>query len=215
MLIPYVHNFIIHTGIPICEPFSDPCTFAYGDPHMHMAITVWENTHMGIQDLISHMEIFPVCIRLVTEISPYAYGDCTNPRMHTGITCHAIPVCIRGSLRSPYAYGDWFWSLYAYGDCMTCNPRMHTGIELDPRMHTGISCFGRGVCMLCIRKILIHCTTHVKILIQCVTRGKTADVRNWSPYAYEESPYANVWGSRKIRIWGVPVRIMKLCAYGD
>jgi hypothetical protein len=106
MLIPYVHNFIIHTGIPICEPFSDPCTFAYGDPHMHMAITVWENTHMGIQDLISHMEIFPVCIRLVTEISPYAYGDCTNPRMHTGITCHAIPVCIRGSLRSPYAYGD-------------------------------------------------------------------------------------------------------------
>ena len=99
-------HFAYNTGIPICKLFSNPHTFAYGDPHMHTAIPVWEITHMGIQDLISHMEIFPVCIRLVTEISPYAYGDCTNPRMHTGLTCHAIPVCIRGSLRSPYAYGD-------------------------------------------------------------------------------------------------------------
>ena len=88
----------MHNGIPICELFSDPCMFAYGDPHMHMSIPVWEIMHMGIQDLISHMEIFPVCIRLVTEKSPYAYGDRTNPRMHTRITC--------GPLRSPYAYGD-------------------------------------------------------------------------------------------------------------
>jgi hypothetical protein len=94
----------MRTGIPICELFSDPRTFAYGDPHMHTAIPIWEITHMGIQDLISHMEIFPICIRLVTEIS--LYGDCTNPRMHTGITCHVIPVCIGGSLLSPYAYGD-------------------------------------------------------------------------------------------------------------
>ena len=88
----------MHTGIPICELFSDPHTFAYGDPHMHTAISEWEIMHMGIQDLISHMEIFLVCIRLVTEISAYAYGDLTNPRMHTGIMCHVIPVCIRGSL---------------------------------------------------------------------------------------------------------------------
>jgi len=40
-----------------------------------------------------------------------------NPRMHTGIACHVIPVCIWGS---------------------RCNPRMHTGIDLDPRMHTEI-----------------------------------------------------------------------------
>jgi len=73
---------------------------------MHMAIPVWEIMHMGIQDLISHMEIFPVCIWLVTEISPDAYGDRTNPRLHMGITCHAILVYIRGSLRSPYAYRD-------------------------------------------------------------------------------------------------------------
>ena len=46
---------------------------------------------MKIQDLISNMKIFPVCIWLVTEISPYAaYGDRTNPRLHTEITCHAI-----------------------------------------------------------------------------------------------------------------------------
>jgi hypothetical protein len=107
----------MRTGIPICELFSDPRTFAYGDPHMHTAISVWEIIHMGIQDLISHMEIFPVCIQLVTEISPYAYWDRTNPRMHTGIT----------SLRSPYAYGD------------LCDLHMHTGIDLNPRVHTGIT----------------------------------------------------------------------------
>jgi hypothetical protein len=77
----------MRTGIPIsiCELFSDPRPFAYGDPHMHTAIPVCEITHMGIQDLISRMEIFPVCIRLVAEKSPYAYGELRE---------------------SPYAYGD-------------------------------------------------------------------------------------------------------------
>jgi hypothetical protein len=88
----------MHKGIPICEIFSDPRLFAYGDPHMHTEIPVWEIMHMGIQDLISHMEIFPGCIRLVTKISSYAYGHHTNPRMHTGIMFHVIPVCKWGSL---------------------------------------------------------------------------------------------------------------------
>ena len=92
--------------ISLCVRGSPCGNFLAIPPHMHTAIPVWEFTHMGIQDLISHLEIFPICIRLVTEISPYAYGDHTTPRMHTGITCHVIPVCIRGSLRSPYAYGD-------------------------------------------------------------------------------------------------------------
>jgi hypothetical protein len=37
----------MRTGIPICELFSDPRTFTYGDPHMHTAIPVGEITHMG------------------------------------------------------------------------------------------------------------------------------------------------------------------------
>ena len=85
-----VHNFIMRNGIPICELFSDPRPFAYGDPHMHTAIPVCKITHMGIQDLISHMEIFPVCIQLVTEKSPDAYWDRANPRMHPGISVHEI-----------------------------------------------------------------------------------------------------------------------------
>jgi len=50
----------------------------------------------------------PVCIQ----------GLHYNPRMHTGITCHAIPVyirgliltpiCMRGFDRSPNAYRDWY-----------------------------------------------------------------------------------------------------------
>jgi hypothetical protein len=62
------------------------------------------------------METVPVCIRLVTEISPYAYRHLTNPHMQTGISV----------MRSPYAYGDHQ------------DPRMHMGIEIYSRMHTGI-----------------------------------------------------------------------------
>jgi hypothetical protein len=87
----------MRTGIPICKLFSGPRPYAYGDPCLHTAILVWEILHMGIQDLTSHIEIFPICIRLVTELSPYAYGHRTNPHMHTGIMCHAIPVCKQGS----------------------------------------------------------------------------------------------------------------------
>ncbi len=42
----------MRNGIPICDFFSDPHQFAYGDPHMHTAIPVCKITHMGIQDLI-------------------------------------------------------------------------------------------------------------------------------------------------------------------
>jgi len=80
---------------------------------------------MRIQDLISHMEIFPICIRLVTEISLDAYGHCANPRMHTGIMCHVIP----------YANGD------------LCDPHVYTGIDLDPRLHTGILCHAIPACI--------------------------------------------------------------------
>ncbi len=82
----YVHNFVMQTGIPICKYFSNPCPYAYGDPHMRTAIPICIIFLMGIQDLISHMETIPLCKQLVTEISPYAYRHLTNPRMHTGIS---------------------------------------------------------------------------------------------------------------------------------
>ena len=83
---------------------------------MRTAIPICIIFHIGIQDLISHMETISLCIRLVTEISPYAYWHLTNPRMHIGISV----------MQSPYAYGDHR------------DHRMHTGIQLNSRMHTGI-----------------------------------------------------------------------------
>jgi hypothetical protein len=83
---------------------------------MLTAIPICIILHIGIQDLISHMETISLCIRLVTEISLYAYWHLTNPRMHTGISV--------------------MQSLYAYGDHR--DPRVHTGIQLNPCMHTGI-----------------------------------------------------------------------------
>ncbi len=102
-------------GSPYANILAIPA-YAYGDPHMRMAIPVCIILHIGIQDLNSHMKTISLCIRLVTEISPYAYMHLTNPRMQTGISV----------MRSPYAYGD-----HQY-------PRMHMGIELNSRMHTGI-----------------------------------------------------------------------------
>ncbi len=40
-------------------------------------------------------------------------------------------------------------------------------------------------------------------------------VRNWSPYAYGDSPYAYREEGRKFCIWGIPVRITKLCAHWE
>jgi hypothetical protein len=54
-------------GIPICEYISDPRSYAYGDPRMHTAIPVCMILHMGIQDLISHMETISLCV----QGSPY------------------------------------------------------------------------------------------------------------------------------------------------
>ena len=127
---PYVRNFIVQTGIPMSEHFSDLRPFAYWDPHMHMGIPVWETMQMGIQDLISHMEIFPICIRLVTEISLYAYGHRANPRMHGDyVSCDprmqtgtsVIPICTRGLILIPMCIRGFcvMQSLHACGDLDT------------------------------------------------------------------------------------------------
>ena len=95
---------------------------------MHTVIPICKITHMGIQDLISRMRTTSLCIRGVTEKSPYAYRDAQ------------IPVCIWGlvSIQSPYAYGDYILIPVCIRGLHTHNPRMHTGIDLDPHMHTGI-----------------------------------------------------------------------------
>ena len=54
--------------------------------------------------------------------SPYAYRDRWYPRMHRGIMCHAIPVCIRGLNLIPVCIRGSYRSLYAYRDCMTPIP---------------------------------------------------------------------------------------------
>jgi len=114
----------LHTGIPICI-WRSPCA----------KLRIW-----------GYKTKFPVCAQL-----HYAYGEwLKNPRMHMGISVHPIPVCIQGSWKSPYAYGDyilipvcirglhdlrslyaygdWSWPPYAYRDLI--NPRMHTGIDM-------------------------------------------------------------------------------------
>jgi hypothetical protein len=68
-------------------------------------------------------------------------------------------------------------------------------------MYTGISCFGRGVCMLCICKILIQRATHVKVLIQRMTWGKIADTSETDPHnLHMGSPCTH---NEIVRIWGL------------
>jgi hypothetical protein len=92
---------------------------------------------------------------------------------------------------------------------MTCNPRMHTGIDLDPHMHTGISChaicFGCGMCMmLCIHKILIHCATHVKILIHACLEERSLTRQKLIPVCIREVPICERAGIQKISHMGSP-----------
>jgi hypothetical protein len=87
----------MRNGIPIFDIFSDPRPFAYSYPHMHAVLPICEIMHMGVKDIISHMEMFLICIRLVTKKIPICIQGCANPCMHTGISVHAIPTCIRRS----------------------------------------------------------------------------------------------------------------------
>ena len=109
----------------------------------------------------------PVCIRgLVSIRSPYAYRDCANPRMHTGIKIN--PRMHTGiTYKSPYAYWDY----------MTCNPRMHTGIDLDHRMHTGI--FAIPVCIRGLNLIPV-CIRGSHVCNPLMHTG----IKMQSPYAY-------------------------------
>ncbi len=65
----YAHNFVMQMGIPVCKYFSNSHPYAYRDPRKHTGIPVCIILHMGIQDLISHMETIS-----------YAYRD---PHMQT------------------------------------------------------------------------------------------------------------------------------------
>ena len=58
---------------------------------------------------------------------------------------------------------------------MTCNPRTYYAYwdSFDPRTHTGIDLI----------------VTHVKILIQHVTRGKIADTSETDPCTHTGSPH--------------------------
>ena len=68
---------------------------------MRTAIPICILLHMGIKSLISHMRTNPVCIRLVTEQSPYAYRDCHYDRIHTGICLQSITIRVRGFSKLP------------------------------------------------------------------------------------------------------------------
>jgi hypothetical protein len=102
--------------ILLCKRRSPYANILAIPTRMHTGIHICIILHIGIQDLISRMETISLCIRLVTEISPYAYRHLTNPCMQTGISV----------MRSLYAYGDHQ------------DPRMHTEIQLNCCMHTGI-----------------------------------------------------------------------------
>ena len=182
------------------------------------------------------MEIFPMCIWLVTELSPYAYGHCKNSRMHTRIMCNVIPICKWGSSSSLYTYWELSWSPYAYRDYVSCNPCMQTGIsiipvcirdtgsDLDPHMHTGIMhrCANNATLdaqiMQCPMMFFCVCTQNGFWCAHSKSSGSTRDSRKdcwyfriWSPYAYGDYPYA--YGDEgKNCIWGLPACIKWNCA---
>jgi len=175
-------------GLPICKFFWIPAGSHMGTPRMRTGISFWcvsdlSSSHVLNQNFYMRHNNESICIRgLHVMRSPYAYGDLNqsqyaygdhrDPRMHTGMAWHVIPVCIWGFVRSQYAYGD---------------------ISVTNCMHTG------NISMWEIKSCIPICIiSHMEIAV-CI----------WG------SPCANVRGSLKSLHMGIPVRIMKLCAYGD
>ncbi len=187
LLIP-ICNFIMRTGTPHMRIFLDPAGSHMGTPRMRTGISFW-----CVSDLSS--------------------SHVLNQNFYTGIKW--IPICIRGLhvMRSPYAYGDLNQSQNAYGD------------HRDPRMHTGIAWH---VIPVCIRGFVRSQYAYGDISVtNCMHTGNISiwEIKSCIPIciiSHTEiavciwgSPYANVRGSLKSSHMGIPVRIMKLCAYGD
>ena len=207
-------------GLPICKYFWIPARLHMGTPRMRTGII---SDMSAIFPRVTHwIRIFTCVVRWIRILRIHnmhtprpkheiPVGIKINPRMHTGIKW--IPICIRGLhvMRSPYAYRDQNQSPYAYGDRR--DPRMHTGIawhvipvcirrfvqspyaygdiSVTNRMHTG------NISIWEIKSCIPICVTSHTGIAECI----------WG------SPYANVQGSLKCSHMGIPVHIMKLCAY--
>ena len=91
------------------------------NPLMHTGITIHPEMHMGIvryQPLYAYRNFFIRNTRTETRSALYAYCDCSmnysrmhtgiesNHRMHTVTVVKTKTVCIRGSFKTQYAYGD-------------------------------------------------------------------------------------------------------------
>jgi hypothetical protein len=129
-LSPYAHNFIMRTGTPHMRIFLVPARSHMGTPRMQYA---YGDQFLTCCDLsLSH------------ALNQNFHMRCTmnqnfvNAHMHTPCPKHEIPVCIRGSRSIPVCIQGSSESPYAYGDCISCDPRMHTGIKINPRMHMEI-----------------------------------------------------------------------------
>ena len=107
-----------------------------------------------------------------------------------------IPVCIRALHKSPYAYRDPFFG----------NPHMHTRIKVTLCMRTAQIMQHRWCFLMCaLKKILLNTLLKERLLI---CQNLVLVCLRWLPICIRG-------GRQKIRIWGLPIRIIKLCAYGN
>jgi hypothetical protein len=126
---------------------------------------------------------------------------------------------------------------------MTCNPHMHTGIKINPRLHTGTrkSPYAYGDSMELIPVCIwgFPRSPYAYRDISVTNRMRTRNISIWEirscipicvilhtgiAVCYKNPPslssgrgcpYANGWGLLKSSHMGLPLCIMKLCAYGD
>ena len=165
--------------------------YAYQDyttcyPRMHTGMKINLGMHTGIAQI------------------PIAYGDRMKIPVCKWGARHVILICIRGLILIPVCKWVSRRSPYAYGNHMDTNPRMHTGIcaslyaygdfSVTNRMHTG------NIFTWEIKSCIPICVIVSNIGIAVCMWG---------------SPYANGRGLLKSSHMVIPLRIMKLCAYGD
>ena len=156
---------------------------------------------------LTHHKLILVCIRGLPVCVRGGRLDISHmgsPRSHNEKVRIRAATCIWGSRSSPIYIRGGQRSLFAYGDCMTHTPCMHTEIFVMP---------------VCIQGMVSHKLYahgkyfHMGNIKSCILVCKLSHTGN--ALRIQRFPYAYGRGSVKSSHLGIPVRITKLCAYGD
>jgi hypothetical protein len=128
---PYVNSFVMHTGSPHMQCFCLPPRMHMVSSRLHTVTRFWHASNLSLSHTLNQ-NFLSAHAHVIKHHPHMLYGDDTDHCLHTGIAIHIIPVCIQGFSSNPICIRGSRRSSFGYGDCMTHNPCIHMGICAMP-----------------------------------------------------------------------------------